>query len=282
MTTELRLRRGNTAQHASFTGPEGEITVNTQTKAIHVHDGVTPGGTPIAGATGLAAHLADTGNPHGVTKAQVGLGNVDDVASATLLARANHTGSQLAATISDFATTVLGGVLTGLSLVTSTAVTAADSILTAIGKLQAQVTLRALLTTNTFSGDQTFQGKAIGAALEKVTEVAAPAVITAGVLPLDLANGLSKVSLNANVTSITVSNNVASATRCQAHTVEFTADGTARTITWPSGNGTSTLLFKWPGGTLPTLTSVNGKRDVFLFKSVDTFLWDAFVVGQNL
>ena len=282
MTTELRLRRGNTAQTNAFTGAEGEITINTQTRGIHVHDGVTPGGTPISGAAGLASHLADVANPHAVTKAQVGLGSVDNVSSATLFARANHTGTQLAATISDFAATALATVLTGLSLVTSTAVTAADTVLVAIGKLQAQVTLRALLTTNTFSGDQTFQAKAIGLALEKVTEVAAAPAIASGVLNLDLANGVSKVVLNAAVTSLTVSNNVASATRCQAHTVEFTADGTARAITWPAGNGTSTLLFKWPGGTAPTMTSTNAKRDVFLFKSVDTFLWDAFIVGQNL
>lgn len=283
MTTELRLRRGTTAQHAGFTGAPGEITVNTQTLAIHVHDGTTAGGTPISGATGLAAHLADTANPHAVTKAQVGLGSVDNVASATLLARANHTGTQLASTISDFVTTVLNTVLTGLSLVTSTAVTAADTVLVAIGKLQAQITLRALLTTNTFSGNQTLAGnKLIEANLEKVTEVAAAKTISGGVLDLDLANGLSKVALNANITSITVSNNVASSTKVQAHTVEFTADGTARTIAWPTGNGTSTLLFKWPGGVAPTLTSTNTKRDVFMFKSVDTYLWDAFIVGQNL
>lgn len=59
--------------------------------------------------------------------------------NATLLARANHTGTQLAATISDFASTVLGSALTGLSLVTGTPVVAADSILAAIGKLQKQI-----------------------------------------------------------------------------------------------------------------------------------------------
>lgn len=53
--------------------------------------------------------------------------------------RANHTGSQLASTISDFATTVLNTVLTGISFATSTPVLAADSILVAIGKLQAQI-----------------------------------------------------------------------------------------------------------------------------------------------
>lgn len=49
-------------------------------------------------------------------------------------------------------TTVLGVVLTGLSTATSTAVIATDTILVAIGKLQAQVTLRATLLSPTFTG----------------------------------------------------------------------------------------------------------------------------------
>jgi hypothetical protein len=54
--------------------------------------------------------------------------------------RENHTGTQLASTISNFASTVLATVLTGLSLVTGTAITAADTILSALGKLQKQIT----------------------------------------------------------------------------------------------------------------------------------------------
>ena len=57
-----------------------------------------------------------------------------------LLDRANHTGTQLANTISNFAATVRATILTGISFATSTTVTAADSILIAIGKLQAQIT----------------------------------------------------------------------------------------------------------------------------------------------
>lgn len=83
-------------------------------------------------ASDLSTHIADTANPHVVTKTQIGLSavtndaqlkiasNLSDLASAssartnlglgtaavadsaTLLARANHTGTQLAATISDF------------------------------------------------------------------------------------------------------------------------------------------------------------------------------------
>ena len=44
MSTQLKLRRGNTAQHLSFTGALAEITVDTDKNTIVVHDGITPGG----------------------------------------------------------------------------------------------------------------------------------------------------------------------------------------------------------------------------------------------
>lgn len=53
--------------------------------------------------------------------------------------RTNHTGTQLVNTISDFASGVLSTLLTGISFATSTAVVATDTILEAIGKLQAQL-----------------------------------------------------------------------------------------------------------------------------------------------
>lgn len=48
MSTEVRLRRGNTAQHGSFTGALAEVTVDTDLKTLRVHDGVTPGGSRLA------------------------------------------------------------------------------------------------------------------------------------------------------------------------------------------------------------------------------------------
>lgn len=47
-TKQIQHRRGTTAQHAAFTGAVAEITVDTTKKAPVVHDGVTPGGIPIA------------------------------------------------------------------------------------------------------------------------------------------------------------------------------------------------------------------------------------------
>ena len=44
----VQLRRGTTAEHSSFTGAAGEITVNTSNNSIHVHDGSTAAGTEMA------------------------------------------------------------------------------------------------------------------------------------------------------------------------------------------------------------------------------------------
>lgn len=119
-------------------------------------------------------HISSTGNPHSVTKAQVGLSNVDNtsdinkpISTATQVAlnakydasnpnnyetptqlnardtanrsRANHTGSQLASTISDFSSATLGVLLTGISFLTNSAILATDSVLIAFGKIQAQL-----------------------------------------------------------------------------------------------------------------------------------------------
>tara|TARA_B100000524_G_scaffold187734_1_gene97256 strand:+ start:1637 stop:3541 length:1905 start_codon:yes stop_codon:yes gene_type:complete len=48
MAKLLKLRRGNTSQHGSFTGAEGEVTVDTDKETLVVHDGSTAGGHPVA------------------------------------------------------------------------------------------------------------------------------------------------------------------------------------------------------------------------------------------
>jgi len=49
MPKQVRLRRGTTAQHATFTGADGEITFDTDKKCVVTHDGITPGGEPLTG-----------------------------------------------------------------------------------------------------------------------------------------------------------------------------------------------------------------------------------------
>jgi hypothetical protein len=48
MSVQVQFRRGNTAQHSTFTGAPGEITVDTDKNVIVVHDGVKASGYPLA------------------------------------------------------------------------------------------------------------------------------------------------------------------------------------------------------------------------------------------
>lgn len=99
--------------------------------------------------------------------------------------------------------------------------------------------------------------------------------ISAGALAINCASGnVFAVSLNANITSMTFSN-VPTTNTAYAFTLSFTADGTARTVTWPAS-------VKWPSGTAPTLTSTNGKVDTFVLTTWDAgTTWYAFTAGQN-
>lgn len=53
MAKVVQIRRGTTANHSTFTGEIGELTMDTSRKTIRVHDGETVGGYEIGtGARG--------------------------------------------------------------------------------------------------------------------------------------------------------------------------------------------------------------------------------------
>jgi len=129
MSIQVQLRRGSSAQNSVFTGQAGELIYTTDTKELFIHDGVTAGGTNVAASVAddfitfaKIEEIADQtilGNNSGgssdileLTDAQVrAIINVADGATANdsdanLKSRANHTGTQLASTISDFTTAV--------------------------------------------------------------------------------------------------------------------------------------------------------------------------------
>lgn len=66
MAKRIQFRRGTTAQHVSFTGAPGEITVDTTKNVVVVHDGVTPGGFPanrfdqVEGTTSFSGQITIT------------------------------------------------------------------------------------------------------------------------------------------------------------------------------------------------------------------------------
>lgn len=52
MATQVKRRRGTTAENDAFTGAEGEIVVDTERHELRVHDGVKQGGFRIGGGSG--------------------------------------------------------------------------------------------------------------------------------------------------------------------------------------------------------------------------------------
>jgi hypothetical protein len=58
MATQVQQRRGTTAEHATFTGAVGEVTVDTDKDTAVVHDGTTAGGRPLMLESGSNSALA--------------------------------------------------------------------------------------------------------------------------------------------------------------------------------------------------------------------------------
>lgn len=107
-------------------------------------------------------------------------------------------------------------------------------------------------------------------------ETSTTASITAGTLSLNLNTAsVFNVTLDGNITTLTLSN-VQSSGRASSFVIVFTADGTARSVTWPAS-------FKWPSGTAPTITSTDAKKDVYVFFTTNGgTTWQAFISGQNI
>jgi hypothetical protein len=111
-----------------------------------------------------------------------------------------------------------------------------------------------------------------------VSETYTAPAISSNVLTVDLSKGtIFNVSLNANITSFTISNPVAS--RANSFTLFLTQDGTGgRTVTWTFTSRT----LKWAGAVAPTMTSTANKGDIYSFVSNDGgTTWYGFVGGQN-
>ena len=53
MPSILKLRRGTTSEHISFTGVEGELTADTTKDCVILHDGLTAGGFEVAMASNV-------------------------------------------------------------------------------------------------------------------------------------------------------------------------------------------------------------------------------------
>jgi len=134
-------------------------------------------------------------------------------------------------------------------------------------------------TLGDFKVDQTLlatSGDVSSTRLTDYSEKKSAPTISSSALTLDLNNSqVFTVALNSNISTLTISNVEARANTAQGFTLILTADGTARTISWPGS-------VKWPSGTGPTLTSTNTKVDILSFLTPDNgTTWYGFVGGQN-
>lgn len=164
----------------------------------------------------IDSHISNTSNPHSTTASQVGAytsGQVDTLLSSKYdssnpngyetpsqlnsrdtanRTRGNHTGSQLSSTISDFAASVLSSVLTGFSVGANAAITAADSVLSAFGKIQGQINAINSALLSQILGDQFehFEDNTLFTTTSNANQVAA-SFTTASKLP-----GKYRIGLN--------------------------------------------------------------------------------------
>jgi len=60
MSKRIQLRRGTATEHDTFTGANGEVTVDTTNNTLRVHDGTTVGGTALAKASQLPTSASTT------------------------------------------------------------------------------------------------------------------------------------------------------------------------------------------------------------------------------
>jgi hypothetical protein len=161
MTTELRLRRGTAAQHASFTGALGEVTVDTTNNRLIVHDGATPGGFPVLALVGGILPGAQGGTG----------GNTAAAARSGISAAASGANGDI---------TSLSALSTALSIAQGgTGATSAATALTALGaysksEVDSKDDFRNRLYNGDFAVDQEFAGSAVtvtaGAALKWVID----------------------------------------------------------------------------------------------------------------
>ena len=83
MAKQLQLRKGTATEHNTFTGADGEVTVDTTNKTLRVHDGSTVGGTMLATSTGGLVPAAQLPSATTSTQGAVVLNNTLTSTSTT-------------------------------------------------------------------------------------------------------------------------------------------------------------------------------------------------------
>ena len=165
MTTAVQHRRGTTAEHAVFTGLEGEVTIDTTKDTAVIHDGSLAGGYP------LAKESLANANPGALSAITGSATAADDVflmydTSATSMKKITRAELNNAIEADALASvTITGGTINGTSVGASTASSGAFTTLSASGtSTLAAVNSGALAVTGAISSttDATLSGVRVG------------------------------------------------------------------------------------------------------------------------
>ena len=236
MAKLLKLRRGTTTEHNSFTGAAGEVTVNTTTNGLVVHDGTTQGGHPSLGANSPAL----TGTP---TAPTAGSGtNTTQIATTAFVTAAlpDITGKA----------NIASPTFTGTPAAPTAAADTNTTQIATTAYVQTELGDYAPLAGASFSGVVTAQKAAI-AEIDAISD--------ASTITLDLAT-----STNFNITTD------ASTARTLGNPSNCVAGQTGTIFVTGAGFSGYGSYWKFPGGTGPTYTATSGKADVLDYRVLDS------------
>ena len=251
MARQIQLRRGTTAEHSTFTGAVGEVTVDTDKDTVVVHDGSTAGGHPLATSLadlGVTASTAELNTLDGITATVTELNYVDGVTSA-IQTQLDAKGT--VSSLSDLSITATATELNYVDGVTSAIQTQLDA------KITADVT-----------------GEFIA---DSYNETYAAVTSSSNATTVNCENGNNFSHTLTENTTFTFSNPPATGT-AYSFSIEIIQDASASgyTVTWPSS-------VDWPAATAPTLTATASAKDVFVFTTRDGgTTWLGFTAGQAL
>ena len=304
MARQVQLRRGTTAEHSTFTGAAGEVTVDTDKDVAVVHDGATAGGTPLLKAGDLTA-----GTGISISGTEITNSDPDQTVVLTEGSNVTITGTYPNFTIAssdEFTGTVTSvggtGTVNGLTLtgsVTSngnltlggtfsatvseisdlTATAAELNLLDGVTATTAEINYLDLTTLGTSEASKVVTADANGVVTfaDGVNEDFTAVTSTSNATTVNCRDGnVFSHTLTEN-TTFTFSNPPATGT-AYGFTLKIVQDASASgfTVTWPAS-------VDWPAATAPTLTATADAVDVFVFFTHDggtTFY--GFVAGQEL
>ena len=277
MARQVQLRRGTTAEHSTFTGAVGEVTVDTDKDVVVVHDGSTAGGVPLLKAGDLTAGsgisvigttIANTAPDQTVSlTASTGISTSGTYPDFTI----TNTAPDQTVTITGSGAATVSGTYPNFEVASvNTTYTAGTGLVLAGTEFSVATTV----VTSTYTGDVDITGELI---VDSYNETFAAVTSTSNATTIDCEAGNSFSHTLTENTTFTFSNPPTTGTS-YAFTLKLVQDASASgyTVTWPAS-------VDWPSATAPTLTATASAVDVFVFYTHDggtTFY--GFVAGQAL